>query len=109
MSFNLRYYFSVSDNKQRNYNSMSGPPSKFVVVIANTFTGCNWIERLLLDLSLKSVTIFSCIVDLSKSSDSADKNSLHLVISECECWVQLECQDGIETSSQSVMQQTGSP
>ena len=32
MSFNLRYYFLVSDNKQRNYNSMSGPPSKFVVV-----------------------------------------------------------------------------
>ena len=25
MSFNLRYYFLVSDNKQRNYNSMSGP------------------------------------------------------------------------------------
>ena len=32
MSFNLRYCFWVSDNKQRNYNSMSGPPSKFVVV-----------------------------------------------------------------------------
>ena len=32
MSSNLRYYFLVSDNKQRNYNSMSGPPSKFVVV-----------------------------------------------------------------------------
>ena len=32
MSFNLRYYFSFSDNKQSNYNSMPGPPSKFVVV-----------------------------------------------------------------------------
>ena len=64
--------------------------------IANTFTyitSCNWIKKLLFNLSLKSVTIFSCIVDLSKSSDSPDKNSLHLVISECECWDQLQCQD----------------
>ena len=61
--------------------------------VVNTFTGCNWIERLLLNLSLKSVTIFSWIVDLSKSSDSADRNSLHLVISECECWDQLQCRD----------------
>ena len=77
--------------------------------IANTFTSCNWIKKLLFNLSLKSVTIFSCIVDLSKSSDSPDKNSLHLAISECEYWDQLQCQDGIETSSQSVMQQAGSP
>ena len=39
MSFNLRYYFSVSDNKQRNYNSMSGPPSKFVVVDGTCASG----------------------------------------------------------------------
>ena len=42
MSFNLRYYFSVSDNKQRNYNSMSGPPSKFVVVRSTLADKQNW-------------------------------------------------------------------
>ena len=61
--------------------------------IANTFTSCNWIKKLLFNLSLKSVTISSCIVDLSKSSEFADRNSLHLAISESEYWDQLQCQD----------------